>query len=123
MSNAGDNPFNLDDFNLGGPAGGTSEEAGEAGAASEALAPQSPVESAKKPRGPGLFARLKQTSIFTVMLGLSLLALTIAVIVLAIELSRYRWDTRGRSVRGSVIAPAVQTVVSTTTAAAWPAVV
>lgn len=123
MSNAGDNPFNLDDFNLGGLAGGATEGAGGAEAASATQARESPTETAKKPRGPGLFARLKQTDIFTVMLGLSLLAVTIAVIVLAIELSRYRWDTRARSVRANVNAPAVQALVSTTTAAAWPAVV
>lgn len=123
MSNAGDNPFNLDDFNLGGLAGGATEGAGGAEAASATQAPESPTETAKKPRSPGLFARLKQTDIFTVMLGLSLLAVTIAVIVLAIELSRYRWDTRARSVRASVNAPAVQALVSTTKAAAWPAVV
>lgn len=115
MSNAGDNPFNLDDFNLGGPTGGTASDLAASGPASEAEAPESRED---KPRRPGLFARLKQTSIFTVMLGLSLLALTIAVIVLAIELSRYRWDTRARSVRGGVTAPGVHAVVSTMTAAA-----
>ncbi|GAB4140219.1 hypothetical protein [Thermopirellula anaerolimosa] len=119
MSNAGDNPFNLDDFNLGGPAAGTADGvAAGLGTASEAAAPQGSAEAAEKPRRPGLFAQLKQTSIFTVMLGLSLLALTIAVVVLAIELSRYQWDTRARSVRGSVMAPVVYPAVSTITVAA-----
>ncbi|NMC22004.1 MAG: hypothetical protein GYA33_16480 [Thermogutta sp.] len=118
MSNAGDNPFNLDDFNLGGPAAGATQEAAGAGTASVTQAPEGPGETAEKPPRPGLFARLKQTSIFTVMLGLSLLALTIAVIVLAIELSRYQWDTRARSVRGTVTAPGIQPVVSTITAVA-----
>jgi len=116
VSNAGDNPFNLDDFNLGGPADGTADNlAAGAESANEA---QTPESQAEKLRRPGLFARLKQTSIFTVMLGLSLLALTIAVIVLAIELRRYQWDTRARSVRGGVTGPGVHAVVSTITAAA-----
>ncbi len=115
MSNAGDNPFNLDDFNLGGPAGGTADDLTAPGPAERAQGPES--REAKPPR-PGLFARLKQTSIFTVMLGLSLLALTIAVIVLAIELSRYQWDTRARSVRAGAAGAGVHAVVSTMTAAA-----
>lgn len=61
---------------------------------------EAPAEA--KPPKPSLFARLRRIDIFTVMLGLSLLAIIIAVVMLAIELSRYQWDTSARSARQTV---------------------
>jgi len=116
VSNPGDNPFNLDDFNLdaaaAGDSGGLSREAPSAAADTAEERP------AEKPRRARLFDRLRQTSIFTVMLGLSLLAITIAVIGLWFELCRYNWDLGAKSVHAGTGSPGIHAVLSTTTATA-----
>mgnify|MGYP001426008312 CR=1 FL=1 len=103
MSRPDDEAFNLDAI-LGGPA---PEAEGAPGLAPEVMGPP-PAESAPpatveaKPPRPSLRERLRGLDIFTIMLGLSLLAIIIAVVMLAVELSRYQWDTSARSARQTV---------------------
>ena len=42
---------------------------------------------------------LSYINVYTVMLGLSLLAILLAIGLLAIELTRYEWDTEARTVQ------------------------
>jgi len=109
-----DDPFkNLDEMMAPGPdlsPGAAPPDSDGLGIPPVSTAPEEELAPAKPPR-PTLRERLRQIDIFTVMLGLSLLAIIIAVIVLAIELSRYQWDTSARSARQSVMAgrpPAVE---------------
>ncbi len=48
----------------------------------------------KKSRGPGLFARLRQTSPYVVLLGISVLAILLAVGILFFELWQYQFEFR-----------------------------
>lgn len=102
----GNEPFNFDD--LIGPEG-LSAQGGEAAVEGVGLPPVAPagVEAPQpaKPPKPSLRERLRQVDIFTIMLGLAVLAITLAVIFLAIELARYQWDTSARSARQAVQAP------------------
>ncbi len=110
MSHPDDEAFNLDAI-LGA---GAPEAEGVPGAApmgtelgpSPAEAPSEAPAEAKPPK-PSLLSRLRRIDIFTIMLGLSLLAIIIAVVMLAIELSRYQWDTSARSARQTVQSMAV----------------
>jgi hypothetical protein len=97
-------------FNLDAILGDAAPESGGApglGPTGEMMAPPTPepaaapVAETPAPKRP-LRQRLRGLDIFTVMLGLSLLALIIAVIMLAVELSRYQWDTSARSARQTV---------------------
>ena len=103
MSRPDDEAFNLDAI-LGGPA---PEAEGAPGLAPELMGPPpaeptpaAPAET--KPPRPSRRGRLRGLDIFTIMLGLSLLAIIIAVVMLAVELSRYQWDTSARSARQTV---------------------
>ena len=105
MSQA-DDPFkNLDEMMAPGP--DFSPGAAETDADNLGIPPVAPSAEEElapaRPSKPTLLERLRQIDIVTVMLGLSLLAIIIAVIVLAIELSRYQWDTSARSARQSVL--------------------
>lgn len=105
MSQA-DEPFNLEDLmGTGGEWSGQTAGAGEAVGVPPVATAESGVAKVEKPPKPSLRERLRSVDIFTIMLGLSLLAIVIAVILLAIELSRYQWDTSARSARQSVLAP------------------
>lgn len=107
MSQA-DEPFNLE--GLLETDGGTSGQAGAPGegfGVPPSAAAEPGVAKTEKSPKPSLRERLRGIDIFTIMLGLSLLAIVIAVILLAIELSRYQWDTSARSARQSVLAPSV----------------
>jgi hypothetical protein len=97
-------------FNLDAILGGASPETGGAqdlGPTGQMMAPPMPEPSAAPvaetpaPKR-SLRQRLRGLDIFTVMLGLSLLALVIAVVMLVVELSRYQWDTSARSARQTV---------------------
>ncbi|MGB9687924.1 hypothetical protein [Thermogutta sp.] len=105
MSQA-DDPFkNLDEMMAPGPdfSPGAAETDSHALGVPPVGPPPAEDTALAKPPKPTLRERLRQVDIFTVMLGLSLLALIIAVVVLAIELSRYKWDTSARSARQSVM--------------------
>lgn len=43
--------------------------------------------------------------IYTVLLGISLAAILLAILCLCMELSRYNWDTKGTTVRVSQAPP------------------
>ena len=43
--------------------------------------------------------------VYTVLLGISLLAILLAILCLAMELSRYNWDYKANSVRAQAPAP------------------
>lgn len=71
-----------------------------------AAAPPSAEEPSQPKRG--LLDELREVNIFTIMLILSFLAITIGVIAMCVELGRYKWDTSARSARQTVSAtPAV----------------
>lgn len=67
---------------------------------------------------PTLLEKLRETSPYTVMLGLALLAVVIAVVILAMEWSSYNWDTGAKEYKGAMAAPAAQSALPSTTAAA-----
>lgn len=105
MSRPDDEAFNLDAI-LGGAA---PEAAGVPGVGpmEQIAAPMMPEPAAATPAEtpppkPSLRQRLRGLDIYTIMLGLSLLAIVLAVIMLAVELSRYQWDTSARSARQTV---------------------
>jgi hypothetical protein len=58
-------------------------------------------------RGPGIAVQKPRPDIYTVLLGLALTAILIAIICLVLELGRYGWDYKAASARLSMIAPAV----------------
>jgi hypothetical protein len=60
-------------------------------------------------RGAGIPVAKPRPDIYTVLLGLSLTAILIAIICLVLELGRYGWDYKAASVRLSMNAPAGQT--------------
>jgi hypothetical protein len=59
-------------------------------------------------RGPGIPVQKARPDIYTVLLGLSLAAIIIAIIMLVLELGRYGWDYKAASVRLSMAAPTQQ---------------
>ncbi|HVU88345.1 MAG TPA: hypothetical protein VHD36_13575 [Pirellulales bacterium] len=59
-------------------------------------------------RGPGIPVQKPRPDIYTVLLGLSLTAIIIAIIMLVLELGRYGWDYKAASVRLSMASPAQQ---------------
>ncbi len=59
-------------------------------------------------KGPGIPVHKPRPDIYTVLLGLSLLAIIIAITLLALELGRYGWDYKANSVRMSMNTPAQQ---------------
>ncbi len=60
-------------------------------------------------RGPGIAVQKPRPDIYTVLLGLALTAILIAIICLVLELGRYGWDYKAASVRLSMSALAVST--------------
>lgn len=86
----------------------------------KAKAPKQKKEKKQKEStGEGLFARLQKTSPYIVLLGLSLLALLIAVLCLVIELSRYNFDLKAEEARQrSAMAPAAHSAPAMIKAAA-----
>jgi len=70
-------------------------------------------EKKKKKKGPGFLERLRSTSPYVVMLGISLLAIIIGILCLLMELGRYDGQIKP-TVR---VAPAAQLSPLTTTAA------
>jgi hypothetical protein len=60
-------------------------------------------------RGPGIAVQKPRPDIYTVLLGLALTAILLAIICLVLELGRYGWDYKAASVRLSMSAPAVST--------------
>ena len=50
-------------------------------------------------RGPGIAVQKPRPDIYTVLLGLALTAILIAIICLVLELGRYGWDYKAASVR------------------------
>jgi hypothetical protein len=63
-------------------------------------------------RGPGIPVQKPRPDIYTVLLGLSLLAIIIAIVMLVLELGRYGWDYKAASVRLSMATPAQQSPVN-----------
>jgi len=63
-------------------------------------------------KGPGIPVHKPRPDIYTVLLGLSLLAIIIAIILLALELGRYGWDYKANSVRMSMSAPVQQPLLA-----------
>ncbi len=61
--------------------------------------------------GPGIPVQKPRPDIYTVLLGLALLAIIIAIIMLVLELGRYGWDYKAASVRLSMAAPTQQSPV------------
>jgi hypothetical protein len=59
-------------------------------------------------KGPGIPVAKPKPDIYTVLLGLSLTAILIAIICLVLELGRYKWDYKANNVRFSMSAPASQ---------------
>jgi hypothetical protein len=59
-------------------------------------------------KGPGIPVPKPRPDIYTVLLGLSLTAILIAIICLVLELGRYNWDYKATSVRFSMNSPAVE---------------
>jgi hypothetical protein len=83
--------------------------------------PQAPTEEeGEQEEKPSLSARMQEASPFTVMLGIALLAIVIAVICLALELGSYKWDFSAKQYKESAMAPpcAAQSGPPSTTAAA-----
>lgn len=99
----------------------------EAGESSIALDARPSAEDEKKEQEeekeakPSLLARLAEASPYTVMLGISLGALVIAVLCLVLELKSYDFDISAKSARGRVALPQTYSAAHSTTAAAWPA--
>ena len=76
-------------------------------------------EEEEEEEKPSLLERIRDASPFTVMLGLTLLAVVIAVVCLAMELSSYNWDFSANEYKESALAAlALQSVPPSTTAAA-----
>ena len=76
-------------------------------------------EKEEEEEKPSLLERIREASPFTVMLGLSLLAIVIAVVLLALEWGSYNWDTGAKEYKESAMAaPVVQSGPPSTTAAA-----
>jgi uncharacterized membrane protein len=64
---------------------------------------QKKKEKEPKPRGAGFVGFLKQNmDIYTVMLGIGVIALAIGVYCLAVEMSRYDWDVKAKGHRASI---------------------
>jgi hypothetical protein len=59
-------------------------------------------------KGPGIPVPKPKPDIYTVLLGLALTAILIAIICLVLELGRYKWDYKATSVKFSMNAPAAQ---------------
>jgi hypothetical protein len=68
--------------------------------------------------GPTLLGRIAKTSPYTVMLGLSLVVLLIAVVCLYMELRGYNFDTKAKEGRQRAMAVPVQSAFPSTTATA-----
>lgn len=105
MSHPDDDAFNLDAI-LGGAAPETEGIPGVT-PTRETAAPPVPEPAAAppaeaRPPKPSLRERLRSFDIYTIMLGLSFLAIVAAVVMLLVELSRYQWDTSARSARQTV---------------------
>jgi len=77
-------------------------------------------EEEEEEEKPTLLEKIRETSPFTVMLGLALLAIVIAVACLAMELSSYNWDLSAKEYKESALAaPAsLQSGLPSTTATA-----
>lgn len=73
-------------------------EGGEVPSAEEEVtsgpAPAEEAAEEEKPRRPGIFARLTQTSPYVVMLLLSLVALIVGTVMLGVELWRYQFEIK-----------------------------
>lgn len=119
MSNPTNDQFDFGDFDL------PSEEAAPQEPQQPAVeqpqqqaAPEEKQPAAPKQPKEGLLAQLKKTSPITVMLGLSLLAILVAIAFLAMELSRYGFDTSGSNYRQGVMTPVDQDTFPTISATA-----
>ena len=53
------------------------------------------------------FARKPKADVYTVLLGISLLSIVMAIIFLCMELSRYNWDVKASGAKAVGFAPAV----------------
>lgn len=72
-----------------------------------------------QPAGESLVVRLQKTNPYVVILGLSLLALIVAVVYLIMELADYNFDLKAQEAKQrAAMAPAVQSAPARTTAAA-----
>ncbi len=74
---------------VSGPEGPAEEELVEA-----PMEPSEEDEEQARPKKPGIFARLAQTSPYVVMLFLSLLALIVGTLMLGVELWRYQFEIK-----------------------------
>jgi hypothetical protein len=102
---------------------GAEPMAGGLGAIAEDLpAPPEAQEEEAKEEKPTLLAQIAGASPFTVMLGVSLLAILIAVVCLTLELGSYKWDIKGKEAKDfkstAWAIPAAHCGPPTTTAAA-----
>ena len=103
----------------GGPATAEGAAAPEGGVAPLVEPSDEEEEEQEAEEKPSLLERLGKTSPYTVMLGLTLLAIVIAVVLLAIEWSTYNWDTGAKEFKGTAMAaPAAQSAPASTSAAA-----
>jgi hypothetical protein len=76
-------------------------------------------KKAKAGNKEGIFQRLAKASPYTVLLGLSVVALVIAVVCLIVELARFNYDVKAQEAkqRAAVTAPSHSAAARTTTAA------
>ena len=107
----------LDEEMLGGQAGPEGLAATEEGAGPALESIEEPEEEEKEEK-PSLLERIRDASPYTVMLGLTLLAIVIAVVCLAMELGSYGGDIKAKEYQGSALAPPAQSAPPSTTAAA-----
>jgi hypothetical protein len=123
----GSDPLAAEEAELAEPAGIGQEESETESAGIEGFDPmafddteigeveleeEEPEEEKAKEEKPGLLAKLADASPYTVMLGLTLVALFLGILALAFELGSYKWDTKAEEARQRtsmtpVAAPAV----------------
>lgn len=97
------------------------EEAGNEKEEEEAPEKTEKKEKRDKP-GADLLAAVAKTSPYTVMLGLALLAILIAIFCLFMEMRSYDFDRRASDYRQRAsLGPGLQSPPAIATAAAWPA--
>ena len=65
-----------------------------------AKAPKAPkAAKAAKSKAPGVFVQKSKSDIYTVMLGLSLAAILIAILFMFLEMKRYNMDFKAQNVQ------------------------
>jgi hypothetical protein len=73
----------------------------------------SPLDSTDRPRG--VAVPKARPDIYTVLLGIALTAILIAILLLVLELRRYNWDYKAASARFTVVAAPTERVPAAST--------